>query len=67
MNTKLENCPWCRNPESDRDVMFEDLTVFGETYRAWFGECECGARGPHADSAELAIIEYNAWTMNRAV
>jgi hypothetical protein len=62
---RLIDCPWCRNPESDRGIGFEDRTVIDTTYRAWFGECECGARGPHGDTPKEAVKLYNEWRHRR--
>jgi hypothetical protein len=62
MNTHLIDCPWCQNPESDRRIAFEDRTdQWGDPYRTFFGECECGAHGPHAATVEEAMIAYNSW------
>ena len=54
-------CPWCRNPECDSRIAFEDRTVMETTYRIWFGECECGAHGPHTESPEAAVAAFNSW------
>jgi hypothetical protein len=60
MSKKMEICPWCRNPEGERGIGSEDRTVMGSKYKVFFGECECGARGPHADSADQAEDEWNS-------
>ncbi len=65
MKPELTLCPWCRNETSERRAKSEQQTdSFGEVSIVWFGECECGARGPHAENQEQAIIEYNSWLIN---
>jgi hypothetical protein len=61
---KLTICPWCRNYESERGIRSEKRTnSFGDVDEVWFGECECGARGPHAEDESQAIIEWNKWLL----
>jgi hypothetical protein len=55
-------CPWCAN-EGERGIASaERFDPWGEATIVWFGECECGARGPSAEGPGEAEELWNKRT-----
>jgi hypothetical protein len=52
-------CPWCAN-DGDRGIASDErFDAWGAPAIVWFVECECGARGPSAESPAQAEELWN--------
>ena len=52
-------CPWCNN-DGERGIASDNrVDPWGKVTIVWFGECECGARGPHGESPGEAQELWN--------
>lgn len=60
IDRRMRVCPWCRNEMAERGVCSEQSKFWAGHFH-WFGNCECGARGPQADSEEEARREWNGY------
>jgi len=56
----LKSCPFCRGKDEDDSLDIEWETEGGGRAAAWWWvECDCGARGPLAETSDAARVLWN--------
>lgn len=53
MSEKLKPCPFHKHQNFDVDILLSDASL------GFYVHCECGARGPEADTREMAIAAWS--------
>ena len=62
VDVRMRVCPWCRSGEAERGIRSVQSQFWAGHYH-WFGECECGARGPYAENEEEALRVWNDYPL----
>lgn len=52
----IKPCPFCGIKDDNEQTITQEKLMFSTPYQV---ACSCGARGPHGDTREQAIQQWN--------